>query len=102
MSWKKDENWQAETIITVSFWEGGYISDTWLAEIAREGLLYYLILDNKFLSCLQLLFWTIPLEFLHGVTTCKQEQVTHAQSLVSPHICSFQERLAVARPRTIS
>lgn len=91
---EKYESWKAETIITVTFWEGGYLSDTSLAEITWERLLYYLIPDNKFLNCLPFLFWKSTLEFLHWVTTCKQEQVIHAQSLVKPHICSFQERMA--------
>lgn len=92
----KDANWQAGTIITVAFWEAGYTSDTSLAEIAGERLLPYLICDHEFLHCLQLLFWTSTLEFLHWVTTRKQKPVTHAQSPVKPHICSFQERKTVA------
>lgn len=45
---------------------------------SRESLLYYLILDNIFLSHLKLLFWKIILEILHWVAACKQEQVIHA------------------------
>lgn len=67
------------------FLEGGrYISDiSLLFKISREWLLYYLILNNKFLSHLKLLFGKIILEILHWATACSWERVTQARGALS-------------------